>query len=362
MKKLLMTASTFSHIYNFHLPYIEEFKEMGWEVHVACGGRYKEIPNADKQILLTFEKKYLSAANLRTYSMLRRLIQEQGYKLVITHTSLASFFTRLAEKGLRSRPITINVVHGYLFDDSSNKMKATVLKAAERFTMPETDMILTMNQYDTQWASRTFPSKHVQYIPGMGVNDQRLKETGGVASWSSKKDFLLVYPAEFSKRKNQAMLIRALALLPEYVKLLLPGEGELLVPCKTLAKKLGVEKRVLFPGYISNVGDAFSAAAVAVSSSRSEGLPFNIIEAMLSGLPVIASDVKGNADLVQHGVTGYLFPYNDEEAFARAVEALIENRALRKAMGENGQRFAASFRIQRVLPTVMQEYLRFEKL
>lgn len=362
MKKVLMTASTFSHIYNFHLPYIEQFKEMGWEVHVACGGIYREIPGVDKQVQLTLEKRYFSAGNLKACVMLRQLIQSEGYQLIITHTALASFFTRLAEKGIKSRPKTINVVHGYLFDKNSSLIKASVLKAAELFTGPETDVILTMNQYDTQWAIKTFPSKQVQYIPGMGVDDRRLKITGGSISGFSEGDFLLVYPAEFSKRKNQAMLIKAMPLLPEYVKLLLPGEGSMLESCKTLAKKLGVDKRVLFPGYISSMGDVFSSATVAVSSSRSEGLPFNIMEAMLSGLPVIASEVKGNVDLVQHGVTGYLFPYDDENAFAAAVSELMENRERIKTLGENGRRFAERFTLQQVLPDVMQAYLGAEHI
>lgn len=360
-KKLLMTASTFSHIYNFHLPYIREFKELGWEVHIACGGVYREIPYADKQIQLPFEKRYLSMANFKAYALLRQLLRENNYRLVITHTALASFFTRFAEKGIKPHPKTINVVHGYLFDDNTNAIKSILLKSAEFLTLPETDMILTMNRFDHQWATKTFPSKPVQYIPGMGVDEQKLKKTGDIAAKNSE-DFLLVYPAEFSRRKNQAMLIRAMPLLPESVKLLLPGEGTLLGACKALVRKLNVDKRVFFPGYVSNMGTVFSMADAAVSASRSEGLPFNIIEAMLSGLPVIASDVKGNSDLVRHGVTGYLFPYNDEKAFAGAVKELVEHRELIETMGQSGRSDADQFRIQQVLPEVMKAYLSFETL
>lgn len=358
-KKLLITASTYSHIYNFHLPYIKEFKELGWEIHVACGGLHREIPYADELISLPLKKSYFNGQNLCAGLRLRKLMREQNYDLVITHTTLASFFTRFAEKKLASRPKTINVVHGYLFDDKTSFIKGSVLKTAEYLTLPETDMILTMNRFDTQWAKTQFPETCVYQIPGMGVDVKKLEQAGNInVPEFEQNDFVLVYPAEFSNRKNQAMLIRAMALLPEQVKLLLPGEGTLMGPCKELAKKLNVEKRIFFPGYVPNIGDMLSAADAAVSASRSEGLPFNIIEAMLSGLPVIASDVKGNSDLVRDGVTGFLYPYNDINAFCYAVGRLLKEREAGKTMGKNGRAVAEKrFCIEHVLPIVMKAYL-----
>ena len=362
-RKLLMTASTFAHICSFHLPYVSEFKRLGWEVHIACGGEYREISCADKQFRLPLVKKYFAMANIKTLAVLHRLMQEQNYDLVIAHTSLASFFTRMAEVGLKPRPKTINVVHGYLFDSDTGKGKAAVLKMAEYLTSPQTDMIITMNRFDTQWAEKAFPKKKVRFIPGMGVDAEKYSQTGklsGVRPFDAA--FMLVYSAEFSKRKNQAMLIRGMTLLPEQVQLVLPGEGALLEVCKALAKKLGVENRVIFPGFVSDIGSVLAHADVAVSSSRSEGLPFNLMEAMFCGLPVVASNVKGNADLVIDGKTGFLFPYDDEKAFAAAVKKLFDHTELLRKMGEAGCSYAESFSIHRVMPTVMEAYLECEKM
>lgn len=357
-QKLLMTASTFAHIRAFHLPYIAEWKRRGWEVHVACGGAFREVPLADRQFQLPLEKKYLSAANVRTLTMLRRLLREQDYDLVIAHTSLASFFTRMAEVGLRPHPRTINVVHGYLFDDDTEKGKALILKAAEFLVSPETDEILTMNRFDTQWAEKAFPQKRVRYIPGMGIDPEKIKQARHThRAWSADRPFTMIYPAEFSKRKNQAMLIRGMALLPDQVQLVLPGEGEGLGACKALAKKLGLENRVVFPGFVADIGSLLAQAELAVSSSRSEGLPFNLMEAMFCGLPVVASNVKGNADLVEEGKTGLLFPYDDERAFAEAVRKLLDDRELLRRMGENGRRRAEKYAVSQVLPEVMEAYL-----
>lgn len=350
--RVLITASTFSHIVSFHLPYVRRFKELGWEVHIACGGAPRDIPEADRMIQLPLEKKLAAPGNLRASAILRRLMRENAYDLVLTHTSLAAFFTRFAELGLRRHPPTVNVVHGYLFDGSTPPLKAALLKAAEYITAPVTDLLLTMNRYDYDWAVSHHAGKPVRMIPGMGVPD-----ISAAISRPEHDGFVLIYPAEFSERKNQAMLIRAMPLLPESIKLMLPGSGALLESCRELSEHLGVSKRVYFPGHVDNVRELLWSSDAAVTASRSEGLPFNVMEAMQCALPVIASDVKGNADLVQDGVTGLLFPFNDEAAFAQCVKRLTEDREAAVRMGQNGRAAVGKYELDNVLGTVMTEYL-----
>ena len=357
-KKLLMTASTFAHIMNFHLPYLADFKRLGWVVHVACGGEQREVPYADRCISVPIVKSFTSVSNLKASAMLRELMKTERYDLVITHTSLAAFFTRLAEKGLKNRPRTINVVHGYLFDDRTSRKKAAVLKTAEYLAAPQTDLVLTMNRYDKEWAEAHSVSKAVGAIPGMGVDESKLAAACKKADFGFREsDFVLVYPAEFSERKSQEMLIRAMADLPKDVKLFLPGNGALLEKCKELAAETGVSDRVVFPGYVKDAGSILSFADVAVSSSRLEGLPFNIAEAMLSSLPVIASRVKGNEDLVEDGVTGFLFEYNDAGGFADKVKLLFTDREACRRMGAAGREKAQAYTLASAEKQVMDAYL-----
>ena len=350
--KVLITASTFSHIVSFHLPYVRRFRELGWEVHIACGGAPRDIPGADRLVQLPLEKKLTAPGNLRASAILRRLMRENAYDLVLTHTSLAAFFTRFAELGLHQHPPTVNVVHGYLFDDNTPPLKAALLRSAEHLTAPVTDLLLTMNRYDYDWAVSHHAGKMVHMIPGIGVPD-----LSADISVTGHEGFVLIYPAEFSERKNQSMLIRAMQLLPDCVKLVLPGSGALLDECRELSEHLGVSKRVYFPGHVDNVRELLCSSDVAVTASRSEGLPFNVMEAMQCALPVIASDVKGNTDLVQDGVTGLLFPFNDEAVFARCVKRLMEERATAAQMGQNGRAAVGKYELDNVLDMVMAEYL-----
>lgn len=361
MHRILFTASTFSHIRTFHLPYLRAFRALGWEVDVACGGTPPDLPDADRVIALPFEKRMSSPANFRAQTRLRRLMRQQAYTLVITHTSLAAFFTRRAAAGVHPRPPVINMVHGYLFDDETPAWKRTILESAERLTAGQTDLLLAMNQWDYHTAQRLHLGRRIAWVPGIGVDFSKLDAPPGGCSRSTygldPEDFVLLYAAEFSSRKNQSMLIRALPSLPQQVKLLLPGQGALLEECRRLAAALGVADRVIFPGFVSPMAPLYALADAAVTSSRSEGLPFNVMESMYAGLPVIASRVKGHTDLLEEGRTGLLYPFDDTAAFARAVKRLLQEPDLSAALGTAAHDAVQPYALDTVLPQVMEQYL-----
>ena len=363
-QRVLFTASTCSHIVHFHRPYLRAFQERGWEVHVACGGTAEPLPEADHIFLLPFEKKMSSPANFRAQGQLRQLMRENRYDLVTTHTSLAAVFTRRAAAGLgRERPPLVNVAHGYLFDDETPALKRSVLLSAERLTARETDLLLTMNAYDYRAAMRCRLGARVENIPGIGVDFTRLDSPPGdraalrATYGFSGGDFVMLYAAEFSARKNQSLLLRALPGLPERVKLLLPGQGALLEACRSLAASLDVADRVVFPGQVEDMAPLYALVDAAVTASRSEGLPFNVMEAMYAALPVVASRVKGHTDLLTDGLTGLLYPYNDGSAFCAAVRRLLEEPSLAAGLGRAAHQAVLPFSLERVLPQVMEHYL-----
>ena len=271
--------------------------------------------------------------------------------------------TRRAAAALRPRPPLACVCHGYLFDDETPLPRRAVLRAAERLTAAQTDLLLTMNAYDEATARRARLARRIEHIPGMGVDFSRLdamradRDAVRASLGFSPADRVLLFAAEFSARKNHAMLLRALAALPAPVKLLLPGSGELLPDCRALARRLGLDSRVVFPGYVADMAPLYRAADAAVSASRSEGLPFNIMEAMYAGLPVVASRVKGHTDLLDDRRTGLLFPYDDDAAFAAAVRELLDRPELAAALGRAAHDAVLPFALPQALPRVMDLYL-----
>lgn len=349
---------------HFHAPYLAKLKAMGAEIHCAWAGSDAPAENIDRIISLPLAKSMSSPGNFRAAMQLRKIIRREAYDAVIVHTSLAAFFLRLALLGLKNRPGCLNMVHGYLFDDETPAAKRLLLMAAERLCAGVTDVVLTMNRWDYELAREKRLGKKVEFIPGIGVDFSAMDSAAGGLRESLGIDsdaFVMIYPAEFSERKNQSFLISVMKRLPEKAVLLLPGRGEKLEQCRSLAAELGLEKRVIFPGYVNGMGPWYKAADAAVSSSRSEGLPFNIMEAMHFGLPVAATAVKGHEDLVAVGENGFLFPFGDESACAGAIQRLMEDQALRRSMGSRAREMVQQYSLETVMPVVMEKYIEFLK-
>ena len=362
-KRILITASTWLHIKCFHLPYIDEFQKKGYQVDVACGGVYLEGVTAHKKTQLSLEKSLFSLRNWKTVGVLKREIKIGRYDMIICHTSLAAFFTRLAVCLIKDRPPVVYVVHGYLFGEKTNLLRKALLVGAEKLMAPVTTLLLPMNRWDEEFAKKHRLAKKIKKIPGMGVDFSSIKNTGAEAGrilreklQISQDDFILLYAAEFSKRKNQIFLLKECKKLPENVKLLLPGEGTLRRECIARAKEMGIEERVVFPKWVSDIEIWYAAADAVITSSRSEGLPFHIMEAMGSGLPVIAAEIKGHIDLIRDGENGLLYPPGDGAACRKAIFRLMQDKRLREQLGDNARKTAMRYELDRVLPKVMRYY------
>lgn len=362
-RKVLFIASTYSHIVNFHRPYLKRFRDEGFFICAACGGKVMDIPEADEILHLPFQKKFTSSDNFKAALILREKIKRERYVLIAAHTSLASFFARLALFGLAERPFVVNIAHGYLFDDQTPWLKRTVLLAAEKIAVSKTDLLLVMNAYDYKTAQKYRLGRKTGLIPGVGVDYSRLdKISPDLRRVIRRKygvkdnDVLLLYAAEFSARKSQSVLIRGLRYLPQNVSLVLAGDGAARESCEELARKLGVENRTLFLGYTSNIAEWQKAADIAVSASRSEGLPFNVIEAMRAGVPVVASRVKGHVDLIDDGKSGLLYSYGDEKELAEKITLLLKSPELERRIVKNAKEKTEPLRLENAFNKVWSYY------
>ncbi|MCX8086129.1 MAG: glycosyltransferase [Rhodocyclaceae bacterium] len=160
-------------------------------------------------------------------------------------------------------------------------------------------------------------------------------------------------------RKSNDQLLRAAAKLRERAPdfhLLLVGDGPQRMALQELAKKLGLADRITFAGFQTAPLPWLAAMDVMVLASAKEGLPRVILEAMLMGKPVVASDIVGSRELVKHGETGFLYPYGDEAALADCLERLLNDAGLRSRFGEAGrQRVLRDFSIESYVAGVEAE-------
>lgn len=349
MKKILFAASTLSHIENFHIPYLKYFKEQGYTIHIMGKPNNKlDISYCDKIIPINFEKSIFSLKNFLNAFKIAKTIKSEKYDIINVHTTLAAFFIRLGVMLSFSKPkLLINTVHGYLFDNKTSFFKRVIMLLAEKLTKCVTDTIIVMNSQDYDIALKNKLYKNNIYlINGMGVELSKFPPISPEKKYElrkiydfSKNDFILIYVAEFSKRKNQVFLLDSLKILLDKgysnIKLLFIGNGQYLDELKLYAKKLKINDNVVFTGYVNNTSEYYQLSDICMSSSRIEGLPFNIIEAMSVGLPIIASKIKGHEDLVNINKNGFLFEYNNCKEFCKYIIKFHNDKKLLEQMSIN---------------------------
>ena len=173
--KILYTASSSAHLVSFHLPYLAALRSLGWDVTAAANGSGEGLGEGVRFLAVPFTKSFVSPRNFRAAALLARDIRKNRYDVIVTHTSLAAFFTRLGVMlAGKKHTRVVNTVHGYLFDGDSGALRRTVLLAAEKLTAGVTDDILVMNRCDEQIAKKHRLCRgNVYFIPGMGVDFSR---------------------------------------------------------------------------------------------------------------------------------------------------------------------------------------------
>lgn len=147
---------------------------------------------------------------------------------------------------------------------------------------------------------------------------------------------LLLVLANLVKRKGVDVLLDAFARLERGAQLWIAGDGPERGALEAQARRLGLSERVRFLGHRDDTGDLLAACDVFAMPSRREGLGVASLEAMAAARPVVASRVGGLAELVVHERTGLLVPPDDERALADALRRLLDDPALRSALGGAG--------------------------
>jgi len=129
-------------------------------------------------------------------------------------------------------------------------------------------------------------------------------------------------------------------------RLTLYGEGPMKESLQRLVRRLGLENRVIFAGHVTSVEDIWASNQVLVMPSRYEGLPLAMVEAMLCGRPVIATDVAGHSEIIEDGVNGFLAEAPTVPCISKALDRFWERRTEVRHMGT-----MASERIRQIIPS-----------
>lgn len=372
--KILYVATVSNTINAFMIPHIKMLINQGHSVDIACNIKNEIDEELFKRGCRVFDLKFqrspFKRSNFKAYKELKKIIVNEGYDLIHTHTPVASACARFACRKIKDVKV-IYTAHGFHFFKGASLKNWMIYYFLERILARWTDAVFTMNSEDFNNAKKfkmrspnsVFNTNGVgvdlnKFMPQTKESKAELRKQYGY----SDKDFIMIYVGELSKRKNQKQVIESMGLLKDKfsnLKLLLVGRGSLENSYRDLVKQLGLEEIVLFLGYRKDVPQLMGLADIAVSSSKQEGLPVNVMEAMATGLPLVVTNSRGNRDLVLNNCNGYVVKLGSKEEFASAVEKLYMSPEKRNEFGKKSLELVKKYSLENVLEELKNLYSKY---
>ena len=316
-KMLLAKGDEIDLAYGLEKPLSKKIKEFGFKEHI-----------------ISFSRRPVSVNNLKAYIQICKLIKTEKYDIVHCHTPNASVITRLVCQKYRKKDNlrVFYTAHGFHFFKGAPLLNWLVFYPVEWLCSFFTDTLITINKEDYELAKKHMHAKRVEYVPGVGIDVDKFKNT--VVNKSEKRKeldipedaFLLVSVGELNKNKNHEVVIRAIAQIDnDKIHYAIAGVGELKDYLLNLAKELKIDDRVHLLGFRKDVAEIYKAGDVYIHPSFREGLPVSVMEAMASGLPVIAADNRGCRDLCKKNKR-YFFKPNDNLMCSKKIIDLFSNK------------------------------------
>lgn len=344
-RKVLLVATVVKiHVNVFHIPCLKMFQEQGWETWVCSRNDFDNpkdcvIPHCDHYIDIPFERNPLKPGNVKAYRMLRKIVEKEQFDLIYCHTPVGAMLARLAGISARKKGTkVIYMAHGFHFYNGAPLLNWMIYYPAEKFLSRFTDGLITINQEDYRRAQKFHAGKTI-LIPGVGIDldkfqkkeptRQEIRNKLGIP----ERKIILMSVGELTKRKNHMAVIEALACLEEYdILYVVCGDGPMKARLRARAEELGVRERVKLLGFRKDIAELHKMADIFVFPSLQEGLPVALMEAMASGLSIVATRIRGNEDLIQNNRGGYLVKAQDSKQLAEAISKMIKNPEQRDKM------------------------------
>jgi len=294
-----------------------------------------------------------------TLRAVERIVRDTRADLVHTHGKGAGLYGRLAA-WLVGVP-AVHTFHGIHYE-SYSRASQTLYLALERWLAGLTHTVINVSetQQEEALALRVArPGRCVVVVNGIDIDELAARPASGKAALGlNADDHVLGCVARFDPIKRHEVLLEALGRVVKRrpnVVLLLAGEGPEKARIDQHADRLKV--RVVNPGAIAWQTNPYSSCDLYVTASSKEGLPLAPLEAMASGLAVIATRVPGHQDVVIDGTTGLLVPPGDDAAMSVAIESLLGDPGRRRRMGQAGrERVRKEFTVQSMVAKTAEVY------
>ena len=307
-------------------------------------------------------------ADVRATMDLWRILRAERFDVLHTHNPKPGVYGRVAGR-LAGVPVVVNTNHGLHFGDGGRARRVAVL-ALEAIAARFSDVELVQNPEDlallTKW--RLYSPRRTSLL-GNGVDLRRFRPADGPAEWATARAALGAEDGQIVvgcvgrlvAEKGHLDLIEAARALDERYRVVVigpsdPEKRDALTPAQLTS---GASAGVRFLGLRDDVELLYRGMDVFVLPSYREGFPRATMEAAASGLPTVATDIRGCRQVVDDGVTGLLVPVRSPARLAAAIRALGEDEERRATMGAAAvSRARASFDEVRIVEAVLDAYRR----
>ena len=311
---------------------IKELLSRGDVVDIATneGNGKSPVPEIYKSmncnvLSITCERSPFSFNNFKAIKQIKRIVSSGEYSIVHCHTPIAAACTRIACRKLRNNNLkVIYTAHGFHFYKGAPIINWLVYYPIEWICSFFTDELITINTEDYQIAKNKFHAIQTHYIPGVGVDPSRfadekteskIREEFSIPS----DDFCLLSVGELNDNKNHVSVIKALRDI-EKVTYIIVGQGNNTNLLIEEAEKCNV--KLVLAGFRNDVSSFYKDADCYILPSHREGLNVSLMEAMGSSLPCLASNIRGNRDLIDLN-GGILFDQKSISSITNSIKSVM---------------------------------------
>jgi len=264
-----------------------------------------------------------------------RLSQKKTFNIVWSVISYAGFPALFFKIFYHSTPFVLSLQDGDTIQHVTKRFRIRIVWPLYRLIFRKARAIHAISNYLAGFG-RTMGARDTSVIPN-GVDSVLFKEKETLEKGElslrdrlgiSEEDTVLLSVSRLVPKNGLFYLLQALRYLAPTTKLILVGDGPLRSELKTFAKKIGVEEMIIFVGFIPyyELPPYYTIADVFIRPSLSEGFGNVFLEAMASGVPVVATPVGGITDIVSHGTTGFLCDLKNPEDIARSVRYILDDK------------------------------------
>ena len=324
-----------------------------------------EIKYGVKLLHFDIARSPFSFQNLKAYKQLCEIISKNNIDYIHCNTPVGGILGRLAGKKCKVKKV-IYQAHGFHFYKGAPKKNWLLYYPIERWLARYTDAIITINQEDYKLAKSKFKLRNkgkVYYVPGVGVDTSQYnmenfsRETKRNELGLKNDNIVLISMGDLIERKNYDTAIRSIAETKnKKIHYFICGKGPKEESLKILAKSLNIDEQIHFLGFRSDIKELLIASDVFLFTTKQEGLPRSMMEAMASGLPCVASKIRGNTDLLENTDGGFLCDTTDVKAYAEKINLLAKDDELREKMSKNNLLAIQKFSLETVKDEMCKIY------